>query len=139
MTFAVLAVAVVQNLAFIWPGLAAPGVALPLSLAILWLFTLVNCLGVREAGTVQVITVGLKLLPLAAVILVALWLLLRGATAPVANASVPIDAASINGAADPGPVRHAELRERDVRGRPGARMRSAMCRARPLPEPCWRG
>ncbi len=98
-SFAVLAVAVVQNLAFVWPGLAAPGIAMPASLAILWLFTFINCLGVREAGTVQVVTAGLKLLPLAGVILVALWLLLRGEAAPVDYASVPLDAASINSAA----------------------------------------
>jgi APA family basic amino acid/polyamine antiporter len=98
-TFAVLAVAVVQNLAFLWPGLAAPGIAAPAALAILWLFTFINCLGVREAGTVQVVTTGLKLLPLAGVVLVALWLLLRGEAAPATYASVPIDAAKINGAA----------------------------------------
>jgi APA family basic amino acid/polyamine antiporter len=98
-TFAVLAVAVVQNLAFIWPALGAPGIAAPAALVILWLFTFINCLGVREAGTVQVVTAGLKLLPLAGVVLVALWLLLRGDAAPATYASVPIDAASINGAA----------------------------------------
>ncbi len=98
-TFAVLAVAVVQNLAFVWPGLGTPGVAMPAALAILWLFTLINCLGVREAGKVQVITAALKMLPLAGVVLVALWLLLRGDAAPVAYASVQIETASINGAA----------------------------------------
>jgi len=95
----VLAVAVVQNLAFLWPGLGAPGIAAPAAIAILWLFTFINCLGVREAGTVQVVTAGLKLLPLAGVVLVAFWLLLRGDAAPVAYAAVPIDAASINSAA----------------------------------------
>ena len=98
-TFAVLAVAVVQNLAFIWPALGAPGIAAPAALAILWLFTLINCLGVREAGKVQVATAGLKLLPLAGVILVALWLVLRGEAAPVAYATVPVEAGSVNGAA----------------------------------------
>ena len=96
---AALAVAAVQNLAFIWPGLAAPGIAMPASLAVLWLFTFVNCLGVREAGKVQVLTAGLKLLPLAGVILVAFWLLLRGTATPVAYTSVPIEAGSINSAA----------------------------------------
>ena len=98
-TFAIMAVAVVQNLAFIWPGLGAPGVAAPAALAILWLFTLINCLGVREAGKVQVLTAGLKLLPLAGVILVAFWLLLGGEAAPAAVASVPIEPATINSAA----------------------------------------
>jgi APA family basic amino acid/polyamine antiporter len=98
-SYAVLAVAVVQNLAFIWPGLGAPGVAMPAALAILWLFTFINCLGVREAGAVQVITAGLKMLPLAGVVFVALWLLAGGTATPVAYASVPITAESINGGA----------------------------------------
>lgn len=98
-SFAVMALAVVQNLAFIWPGLGAPGIAAPAALAILWLVTFINCLGVREAGKVQVLTAGLKLVPLAGVILVALWLLLRGEATTVAYASVPVEAASINGAA----------------------------------------
>lgn len=98
-SYAVFTVAVVQNLAVIWPGLGAPGIGAPLAVAILWLLTFVNCLGVREAGKVQVLTATLKLLPLAGVILVAAWLLLRGVAAPVAYHSVPIEAGSINGAA----------------------------------------
>jgi len=96
---ATLAVAVVQNLSFIWPGLAAPGIAAPAALAILWLFTFVNCLGVREAGKVQVLTALLKLLPLAGVILVALWLMAQGAATPLPHDSVPIAAGSIQAAA----------------------------------------
>jgi APA family basic amino acid/polyamine antiporter len=96
---ATLAVAAVQNLAFIWPGLAAPGIAAPAALAILWLFTVVNCLGVREAGRVQVLTALLKLLPLAGVILVALWLIGAGKATPIAFDAVPLDGASINTAA----------------------------------------
>ena len=57
---------------------------MPASLSVLWLLTFVNCLGVREAGKVQVVTVALKLLPLAGVILVALWLLLHGTATSVA-------------------------------------------------------
>jgi APA family basic amino acid/polyamine antiporter len=96
---ATLAVAVVQNFAFLWPGLAAPGIAAPAALAILWLFTCVNCLGVREAGKVQVLTALLKLLPLAGVILVAFWLLTRGEASMLPHDSVPIAAASIQSAA----------------------------------------
>jgi APA family basic amino acid/polyamine antiporter len=95
---ATLAVAVVQNMAFIWPDLAAPGIAAPAALAILWLVTFINCLGVREAGRVQVLTSILKLLPLAGALLVALWLILRGGAMP-AQAPVPLDAVSINSAA----------------------------------------
>jgi APA family basic amino acid/polyamine antiporter len=95
---ATLAVAVVQNMAFIWPGLAAPGIAAPAALAILWLFTFINCLGVREAGKVQVVTSILKLVPLTGALLVALWLIARGG-AVATNEAVPLDAASINSAA----------------------------------------
>jgi basic amino acid/polyamine antiporter, APA family len=96
---ATLAVAVVQNLAFIWPGLAAPGIAAPAALAILWLFTFINCLGVREAGKVQVLTTLLKLVPLAGAILVAAWFLLRGGAVPVQRETVPVAAGSIQTAA----------------------------------------
>ena len=96
---ATLAVAAVQNLAFIWPGLAGPWVAAPAALAILWLFTLVNCLGVREAGKVQMLATALKLVPLAGVILVALWLAARGEAAALPHAAVPIEGASIQAAA----------------------------------------
>jgi basic amino acid/polyamine antiporter, APA family len=96
---ATLAVAAVQNLAFIWPALAGPRVAAPAALAILWLFTLVNCLGVREAGKVQVLTVLLKLLPLAGVVLVALWLLGGGEATTLPHDAVRIEAASIQTAA----------------------------------------
>lgn len=96
---ATLAVAAVQNLAFIWPGLGAPGIAAPTALGILWLFTFVNCLGVREAGRVQVLTALLKLVPLAGAIVVALWLILGGKAAPAPITAVPIDPSSINAAA----------------------------------------
>ena len=97
--YAVFAVAVVQNLAVLWPGLGAPAVAEPAALAILWLLTFVNCLGVREAGTVQVVTAALKLVPLAGVVLVTFWLLVRGSAAPVAYHAVPLEAGRINSAA----------------------------------------
>jgi APA family basic amino acid/polyamine antiporter len=94
---AALAIAVVNSLAFIWPGLSGP--ALPVALAILWLFTFVNCLGVREAGKVQVVTTLLKLLPLAGAIIAAIWLLASGGAAPVPHDSVPVTATGIQTAA----------------------------------------
>jgi APA family basic amino acid/polyamine antiporter len=96
---ATLAIAVVRNLSTIWPALAQPAVAVTGALAILWLFTLINCLGVREAGKVQVITTLLKLVPLAGAIVVALWLVARGTASPAPYDSVPIDAGSIQTAA----------------------------------------
>ena len=94
-----LAIAAVQNMAFIWPELAAPRIAAPAALAILWLFTFVNCLGVREAGKVQVVTVLLKLVPLAGAILVAFWLIGGGVATPAQPQDAPLGAGSINSAA----------------------------------------
>ena len=96
---ATLAVAVVSNLSIIWPDLAGPGVAALAALVPLWLLTFVNCLGVREAGKVQVLTTLLKLLPLAGAMLVGAWLLIGGTAAPAPHDSVPITAASIQAAA----------------------------------------
>ena len=96
---ATLAVAVVTNLAFIWPELGAPGIAAPAALAILWLFTFVNFLGVREAGKVQVLTAILKMVPLVGAVLVALWLIARGGAVPVQLHNPSLDAGSINSAA----------------------------------------
>lgn len=96
---ATLAVAVVSNLSIIWPDLALPGVPATVAIALLWLLTLVNCLGVREAGRVQVLTTALKLLPLLGAILVGGWLMSTGAVAPAAHDSVPIGPSAIQTAA----------------------------------------
>lgn len=98
-TNATLAIAAVSNLAAVWPWLAAPGVPAIASVIILWLLTLVNCRGVRTAGGVQVVTLLLKLVPLAAVILVAFWALGNGNAALVPHDSVPISTAAIGTAA----------------------------------------
>ena len=96
---ATLAVAAVSNLSIIWPGLAGPGVPAGAAILLLWLFTLVNCLGVRTAGGVQVLTTFLKLVPLAGVLLVAAWLFADGSATVAAHDSVPIGAAGIGTAA----------------------------------------
>jgi APA family basic amino acid/polyamine antiporter len=50
------------------PGIASvPGASALVTIAVVWLLTLVNCWGVRAAGWVQVVTTVLKLLPLLAV------------------------------------------------------------------------
>ncbi|HTU09363.1 MAG TPA: amino acid permease [Allosphingosinicella sp.] len=97
-TNATLAVAVVRNLAFLDPGLADPALGASIAIGVVWLFTIVNCLGVRTAGSVQVLTVLLKLLPLAGAILIAFWLLGTGEAALPPHDSVPIDLAGINAA-----------------------------------------
>jgi APA family basic amino acid/polyamine antiporter len=47
-----------------------PGASAAVTIAVVWLLTLVNCWGVRAAGWVQAVTTVLKLLPLLAVALV---------------------------------------------------------------------
>ena len=98
-TNATLAVAVVRNLAFLAPGFADPALGASIAIGVVWLLTIVNCMGVRTAGSVQVLTVLLKLLPLAGAILIAFWLLGSGEAALAPHASVPIDLATINTAA----------------------------------------
>jgi APA family basic amino acid/polyamine antiporter len=60
---------------------------------------LVNCLGVRRAGGVQVATTLLKLIPLAGVVAIALWLIGTGSGSVVPHDSVPISGAGIGAAA----------------------------------------
>jgi APA family basic amino acid/polyamine antiporter len=76
-TNAAIAIGVVGYLGEVLPGLDAVPAAAQ-ALALLWLFVLVNLLGVRAGGRVQVVTTVLKLLPMAAIILLGAWLLLTG-------------------------------------------------------------
>jgi APA family basic amino acid/polyamine antiporter len=96
---AAIAIAAVSNFSIVWPALASPGVPATAAVALLWLLVLVNCLGVRAAGGVQVFTTLLKLVPLAGAILLALWLLGDGSGQVAAYDSVPISAAGIGAAA----------------------------------------
>jgi APA family basic amino acid/polyamine antiporter len=73
-TNAAIAIGVVGYLTKVVPPLAEVSPAL-LSLALLWLFVIVNLLGVRTGGGVQVATTALKLLPMAAIVLLGAWLL----------------------------------------------------------------
>ena len=77
---AAVAVAVVSALALIWPALGSTqGLPALLAVACVWIVTLINIRGVREAGLLQEATVVLKLLPLIALIAVALYLCATGA------------------------------------------------------------
>jgi len=96
---ATLAIAAVSNLSIIWPGLAGPGVPAAAAILLLWLFTLINCLGIRTAGEVQVLTTLLKLVPLAGVLLVASWLFGSGTASVAAHDSVPVSLAGVGAAA----------------------------------------
>lgn len=63
---AAISLAAVSYLSHFLPGLAAaPGLA---AIGFVWTFTLINCLSLKGAGEVQLITTILKLLPLAAAI-----------------------------------------------------------------------
>jgi len=73
-TNAAIAIGVVGYLTKVMPALADVSPAL-LSLALVWLFVVVNLLGVRAGGAVQVATTAIKLLPMAAIVLLGAWLL----------------------------------------------------------------
>lgn len=67
---AAISLAAVSYLSHFLPGLAAaPGLA---AIGFVWSFTLINCLSLKGAGEVQLITTALKLLPLLAAIILIL-------------------------------------------------------------------
>ncbi len=63
---AAIATAFVSYLSVFWPELSQNlGLAFMVAIGTVWLFTFINILGVKAAGTVQLITTILKILPLA--------------------------------------------------------------------------
>ena len=74
-TNATLAVGVVGYMQSAVPGMAGLAPAPLVALALLWLFVTINLFGVRAGGRMQIATTSLKLVPMAAVILVGGWLL----------------------------------------------------------------
>ncbi|HEX8585886.1 MAG TPA: amino acid permease [Allosphingosinicella sp.] len=68
---ATIAIAAVSYMSHFFPSLA--GAAGLLAIGFVWTFTLINCLSLKGAGGVQLLTTGLKLLPLiAAIVLTAI-------------------------------------------------------------------
>lgn len=67
---AAVAIAGASALSWVSPALAGPGSVLPVALASVVLFTAVNAMGARASGGMSILTVAIKLLPLAAVILI---------------------------------------------------------------------
>lgn len=64
----------VSYLTRLFPGIgAAPLIAPALSVALIWLFVWINLRGLHTAGSVQLVTSVIKLLPFAAVIGLAIW------------------------------------------------------------------
>jgi basic amino acid/polyamine antiporter, APA family len=74
-----------------------PGASAAVTLALLWLLTLVNWLGVQASGWVQSVTTVLKIIPLLAVAALGLWAV-RSPDIAAAN-SVPLSAGGITAAA----------------------------------------
>lgn len=98
---ATLAVAAISNLSILAPSLGNAGAA-PAMIAIgfIWLFTLVNLMGVRRAGGAQLLTLGLKLIPVVGAVVVALWLYGTGdAPTPTMAGTQPISLDNIGSAA----------------------------------------
>lgn len=73
-TNAAIAIGVVGYLNKVLPGLAGVPASLQ-ALAMVWLFVVVNLLGVRTGGRVQVLTTVLKLLPMAYIVGLGAWIL----------------------------------------------------------------
>lgn len=75
-----IAIAVISNLSLIFPQIGeTQGLPAMLAVGCIWLLTLVNISGVRSAGRVQEVTTLLKVIPLVALILLAVWFALSGA------------------------------------------------------------
>ena len=83
-----IATGIVGYLSILVPGLQkAPWLQPYVALSLVWLFVLVNCLGIRTAAWLQMITTALKLVPQFGVVLLGVWQLLVHPT--VYTAHVP--------------------------------------------------
>jgi APA family basic amino acid/polyamine antiporter len=93
-----IATAAVSALTPLLPWIAVvPGASAAVTIALLWLLTLVNWFGIQASGRVQTVTTVLKMLPLIAVAAVGIWSV-RG-TDIAAAGSVPLSAGSVTAAA----------------------------------------
>ena len=89
---AAIATAAVSYLSRLFPVLGAPGMSAVVTVALVWIFTLINLRGAALAGRVQLLSTIIKLVPLLAVIALATWVLMREGSAPV----LPFKSADIN-------------------------------------------
>ena len=93
-TNATIAIAVVGYLAVLVPSLQTiPWLPPVVSLSLLWLFVLINCLGIRTAAWMQMVTTVLKLLPQVGIIILGVWQLIEHPSVYVAH--VPPNPASL--------------------------------------------
>ncbi|MBN8842828.1 MAG: amino acid permease [Sphingomonadales bacterium] len=98
---ATLAVAAISNMSIIFPSLGAAGAA-PAWIAIgcIWFFTIVNLFGVRRAGGAQLLTLGLKLIPVVGAVIVGIWALGTGAAPPPSmEGTQPVSLSGVSSAA----------------------------------------
>lgn len=89
---AFIALTAVRYLGVFWPPLAASSVTLVFgAVALLWLITLLNLRGARTAGEFQVATTLIKLVPMAAIIVLLVQLGLSGGLALDAHPHAPFE------------------------------------------------
>jgi APA family basic amino acid/polyamine antiporter len=94
-TNATIATGVVGYLSILVPSLQATAWLPPVvALSLLWLFVLINCLGIRTAAWIQMATTVLKLLPQAGIIILGVWQLVLHPSVYVAH--VPPNPASLH-------------------------------------------
>jgi APA family basic amino acid/polyamine antiporter len=92
-TNATIATAIIGYLSILVPVLqTTPWLQPTVALALLWFFVLINCLGIRTAAWMQMVTTVLKLLPQAGIIILGIWQLVVHPSAYVAH--VPPNPAS---------------------------------------------
>jgi basic amino acid/polyamine antiporter, APA family len=73
-TNSTIAIGIVGYLSILVPGLQkVPWLSPYVALALVWLFVFINCLGIRTAAWLQMITTALKLLPQLGIIILGLW------------------------------------------------------------------
>ncbi len=89
-----IATGVVAPLSTIFPRITDHSVVL--TLALVWSLTLINCIGAKTVGRIQLVTTILKFLPLAAVVILAIVVLASGATevAPLEPSSLTFSGAT---------------------------------------------
>jgi basic amino acid/polyamine antiporter, APA family len=96
-TNAVIAIGVAGYLSIFFPILGSNRwLSAVVALALLWLFVLINMRGLRTAGTVQVLSTVLKLLPQVAIVALGIWALLLAPHAHQ-NLTVPPTPLSVSG------------------------------------------
>ena len=80
---AAIATGAVSALSRIFPAVGETGTSAAITVAIVWFFTLINIMGTKLAGQVQLVWTIIKLLPLVAVIGLAAWVLADSGAATV--------------------------------------------------------